>query len=33
VLKLIYDGLLYRLFRGVTPPEEVAGHGRADGPR
>jgi MFS family permease len=23
-LKLLYDGLLYRLFRGVTPPEEVA---------
>ncbi len=22
VLKLLYDGLLYRLFRGVTPPEE-----------
>ena len=32
-LKLIYDGLLYRLFRGVTPPEEVAGHRRADEPR
>ena len=25
-LKLIYDGLLYRLFRGVTPPEEAAPH-------
>ncbi len=24
VLKLTYDGLLYRLFRGVVPPEEVA---------
>jgi MFS family permease len=23
VLKLFYDGLLYRLFRGVIPPEEV----------
>src|SRR5262249_2099938 len=23
-LKLVYDGLLYRLFRGVTPPEEAA---------
>lgn len=23
-LKLVYDGLLYRLFRGVVPPEEVA---------
>ena len=22
LLKLFYDGLLYRLFRGVTPPEE-----------
>ncbi len=21
VLKLLYDGLLYRLFRGVIPPE------------
>jgi MFS family permease len=24
LLKLLYDGLLYRLFRGVIPPEEVA---------
>jgi MFS family permease len=24
VLKLTYDGLLYRLFRGVVPPEELA---------
>jgi hypothetical protein len=24
VLKLLYDGLLYRLFRDVIPPEEVA---------
>jgi MFS family permease len=24
VLKLLYDGLLYRLFRSVIPPEEVA---------
>jgi MFS family permease len=24
VVKLLYDGLLYRLFRGVTPPEEVS---------
>jgi MFS family permease len=24
VLKLLYDGLLYRLFRGVIPPEEIA---------
>jgi MFS family permease len=24
VLKLLYDGLLYRLFRGIIPPEEVA---------
>jgi MFS family permease len=23
-LKLVYDALLYRLFRGVTPPEEAA---------
>jgi hypothetical protein len=23
LLKLAYDGLLYRLFRGVIPPEEV----------
>jgi hypothetical protein len=22
LLKLVYDGLLYRLFRGVIPPEE-----------
>jgi MFS family permease len=28
VLKLLYDGLLYRLFRGVIPPEEVAMHAR-----
>jgi MFS family permease len=28
VLKLIYDGLLYRLFRGVIPPEEVAKRAR-----
>jgi MFS family permease len=25
LLKLAYDGLLYRLFRGVVPPEEAAG--------
>jgi MFS family permease len=23
LLKLVYDGLLYRLFRGVRPPEEA----------
>ncbi|MBI3468240.1 MAG: MFS transporter [Planctomycetes bacterium] len=34
VLKLIYDGLLYRLFRGVIPPEEVAKHAvGGDGPK
>jgi MFS family permease len=27
VLKLAYDGLLYRVFRGVLPPEEVARRG------
>jgi MFS family permease len=26
VLKLIYDGLVYWLFRGVTPPEEITPH-------
>jgi MFS family permease len=25
LLKLLYDGLLYRLFRGTVPPEEAAG--------
>jgi MFS family permease len=24
VLKLVYDGLVYRLFRGIVPPEEAA---------
>lgn len=28
LLKLLYDGLLYRLFRGVIPPEEVARRAR-----
>jgi MFS family permease len=28
VLKLLYDGLLYRLFRGIIPPEEVAKRAR-----
>jgi MFS family permease len=28
LLKLLYDGLLYRLFRGVIPPEEVAKRAR-----
>jgi MFS family permease len=30
VLKLIYDGLLYRLFRGVPPPEEGAPPARGE---
>jgi MFS family permease len=34
LLKLLYDGLLYRLFRGVIPPEEVARCAkRGSGPR
>ena len=24
LLKLVYDGLLYRLFRGIVPPEEAS---------
>lgn len=28
LLKLLYDGLLYRLFRGVIPPEEIARRAR-----
>ena len=33
LLKLLYDGLLYRLFRGVVLPEEVAKHtARGDRP-
>jgi MFS family permease len=28
VLKLLYDSLLYRLFRGIIPPEEVAKRAR-----
>jgi MFS family permease len=28
-LKLVYDGLLYRLFRGVAPPEEAASSSRS----
>lgn len=28
MLKLLYDGLLYRLFRGVIPPEEVVKRAR-----
>jgi hypothetical protein len=27
VLKLTYDGLLYRFFSGIDPPEEVGRHG------
>jgi MFS family permease len=29
LLKLLYDGLLYRLFRGITPPEETARYSRS----
>jgi MFS family permease len=32
VLKLLYDGLLYRLFRGVLPPEEAAQRAGPGGP-
>ncbi len=31
LLKLLYDGLLYRLFRGVLPPEEVSPRAAREG--